>query len=230
MRGARTGEVTLADIWIELAKQASTLMWAALLATALLVFRGTVRTDLLPRLGSLKAPGVEMNFVERVLDKASDSATESNIVVDKTVESTVRISRDDRDRALARARQADDVLREKQILWLDDNVQNNRLERRMLEAFGLYIEQVQSNDYALKALQNRRAYDLVLSDIGRDQPSEPDGIAFLEDYRSAGGSLPVVFYVSKMNADLPIPNGAFGLTNRPDVLLHLIIDALQVKG
>jgi len=37
----------------------------------------------------------------------------------------------------------------------------------------------------------------------------------------------VVFYVSVVYQDKPLPPGAFGLTNRPDELLHLVIDALE---
>ena len=37
----------------------------------------------------------------------------------------------------------------------------------------------------------------------------------------------MVFYVSVVYQDKPLPPGAFGLTNRPDELLHLVIDALE---
>jgi hypothetical protein len=47
-------------------------------------------------------------------------------------------------RVLARAERLE-VLKGKRILWLDDPVASNRLEREMFAAFGLKIEQVQSN-------------------------------------------------------------------------------------
>jgi hypothetical protein len=40
----------------------------------------------------------------------------------------------------------------------------------------------------------------------------------------------VIFYVSVINQDKPLPPGAFGLTNRPDELLHLVIDALERRA
>ena len=39
--------------------------------------------------------------------------------------------------------------------------------------------------------------------------------------------MPLIFYVSVRDEEKPLPVGAFGLTNRPDVLVHLVIDALE---
>ena len=39
--------------------------------------------------------------------------------------------------------------------------------------------------------------------------------------------VPLIFYVSERDEEQPLPVGAFGLTNRPDTLVHLVIDALE---
>ena len=69
-------------------------------------------------------------------------------------------------------------------------------------------------------------YDLILSDIARPT-GEPTGLDFLEQYRGHGWSPPLIFYISVVDEDQPVPLGAFGLTNRPDELVHLVIDALE---
>jgi hypothetical protein len=43
----------------------------------------------------------------------------------------------------------------------------------------------------------------------------------------AGFSRPVIFYVGRPEPGAGVPAGAFGLTNRPDQLLQLVIDALS---
>ena len=49
--------------------------------------------------------------------------------------------------------------------------------------------------------------------------------------RDAGYSQPVIFYIGRPNPAAGAPPGAFGVTNRPDELLQLTIDAFsRVKG
>ena len=37
----------------------------------------------------------------------------------------------------------------------------------------------------------------------------------------------VVFYVGRVDRAAGVPAGSFGITNRPDELLHLVMDALE---
>ena len=45
--------------------------------------------------------------------------------------------------------------------------------------------------------------------------------------RDAGFHQPVIFYVGRPEPEKGAPAGAFGLTNRPDQLLQLVVDALS---
>lgn len=215
------------DVLEELAKHAPSFIWGGLAFWALYLFRTPI-TGLFPRLSAFKAAGVEMSFVERSMAQAAADANRNNLVVASTVQKHVEITKSDRERVLARAERCVEVLKGKRILWLDDLVANNRLEREMLEAFGLKIEQVQSNQAALAALDPPGSgCDVIISDIARSDPDEQGGLAFLTAYRGSSGRLPVIFYISVVDEDRPLPAGAFGLTNRPDELLHLVIDALE---
>jgi hypothetical protein len=48
--------------------------------------------------------------------------------------------------------------------------------------------------------------------------------------REAGFHQPVIFYVGRVDPGAGVPPGAFGLTNRPDQLLQLTIDALSKRA
>ena len=53
----------------------------------------------------------------------------------------------------------------------------------------------------------------------------------LADLRAANVALPVVFYIGRLTPGKGVPDGALGLTNRPDQLLDLVVDGLaRVRG
>jgi CheY-like chemotaxis protein len=113
------------------------------------------------------------------------------------------------------------------ILWVDDHPENNRIERRMLRQMGLFVEAVNTNRQAMSALADANDhFDLIISDIGRDDGA-PDGRALLAELKNAASPLPVILYVASFKPELGTPPGAFGITNRPDTLLNLVMDALD---
>lgn len=48
--------------------------------------------------------------------------------------------------------------------------------------------------------------------------------------RDAGYRGPIIYYVGSADPSRPVPVGAFGLTARPDELLHLVMDALERRA
>jgi len=105
------------------------------------------------------------------------------------------------------------------------------------------------------ARDQKQSFDLILSDISRDyrwpaeavprsplpaaaeaadvpalvefEPSHPiAGLSMLEELAALEPSLPVIFYIGKMDPGRDRPARAFGLTDRPDQLLQLTLDAL----
>jgi CheY-like chemotaxis protein len=119
------------------------------------------------------------------------------------------------------------------LLWVDDRPSNNRNESRMLRSLGALVTFAATTEEALHALQTgaeqHHPFDLILSDMSRDLPA-PDtaaGLAMLPRLRDAGFHQPVIFYVGRPDPGAGVPAGAFGVTNRPDPLLQLTIDALS---
>ena len=72
-----------------------------------------------------------------------------------------------------------------------------------------------------------RNYDLVISDIGRPmgQPSGRELGSFI-----AGRDEPrpfLIYYVTDLKPEMGTPPEALGITNRPDHLLHFVLDAVE---
>lgn len=126
---------------------------------------------------------------------------------------------------LRRAQIAAAALKGARILWIDDCPQNNAWERAVLGAFGAQITPVKTTKSALAYL-GRELFDAIISDAEREG-SRREGIAAIPAIFAKSSETPIVFYVAKVEPDLGTPGGSFGITNRPDELLHLLLDALE---
>lgn len=108
------------------------------------------------------------------------------------------------------------------ILWIDDNPSWNEWEVASLTAVGAIVHTAKSTQSAMESVGT--GFDLIISDICRGDEQKA-GVAALPGLRSAAPEVPIIFYVGEL-LNGP-PSGAFGITNRPDELLHLVLDALE---
>ena len=78
---------------------------------------------------------------------------------------------------------------------------------------------VTSNDTALKVIASHE-FDLVVADIDRrgDEPGTELGIRFA----AAGVKVPIIYFVRKVEPDLPLPVGAIAIVKGSDALMALI--------
>ena len=53
------------------------------------------------------------------------------------------------------------------------------------------------------------------------------GLTFLKQLRKTDAATPVIFYIGVLEPKKGVPPQAFGITNRPDGLLHLTLDAIE---
>ena len=202
------------------------LLWVLLAAFVVWLLRQPLRAAV-SRLATFEAFGVKFALSGSA---ALDAAIE---LAQKNPKWPVEVPAADRKAALDRANANRAVFEGAEILWIDDHPSNNRNEARMLRSFGALISFAAATEEALRALQTateqHQPFDIILSDISRDLPaSDPTaGLAMLACLRAAGFQQPVIYYVGHPNADAGVPAGAFGVTNRPDQLLQLVIDALS---
>jgi CheY-like chemotaxis protein len=123
---------------------------------------------------------------------------------------------------LRRAEQVEKVLRGARVLWVDDRPENNAWEREMFRVMGVVITTVESTRSALSCLK-QESFDLVISDIHRDNE---DGIDGAKQIRDAVPLLPIVFYIQNLTSS-HIPEPASGITNEPNELIHLVLDRME---
>lgn len=215
--------------------------WIALAAALLFPARHSIAT-LLGRLGGLEIFGIKLAIANG--GKALNAAIAMG---SKHHRYQVDIPDADRKKALARAEREQDLLSDAEMLWVDDQPSNNRNEARMLRSFGAVITFAASTAEALEAMKDSKEqgqpFHLIISDMRRDYADplplteeagiEPEvrqnssaGIEMLNEFLANGVVLPVIFYVGHLDPGGQVPAHAFGITNRPDQLLQLTLDAL----
>jgi CheY-like chemotaxis protein len=197
------------------------LLWGYAKLTALVAFLafalvswGDIR-ELIPRISRFEALGVkvEVDQLQSALEKQAQSPNSKNVVVEPGATKA----------AVARALHVQPVFQGANILWIDDEPPNNLPFRQVLRTLGAGVEPARNTQEAL-ALAASTTFDLVISDINRGDENGIDGVVQL---RAAGVEAPAIFYVIQLDRTRPVPKNALGITNRPDELLHLVIDGLE---
>lgn len=115
----------------------------------------------------------------------------------------------------------------RQVLWVDDNPQNNAFERAAFEAQGVDFTLVRSTDEALDALSNR-SFAAIISDMGRAE-GPLEGFVLLDALRARGDRTPYIIYAGSKAVEYRTQareRGATGCTNRADELFELVLGAI----
>lgn len=183
-------------------------LWALVLVGLFLWIGPGATRSALGRMSKLGFAGLELEFREGLEAAAEAHETPA--------------SSDELDRASRRLASAAALVRGARILWVDDEPDNNSLDVRLLRSAGAKVKLALSTEQALRELA-RAHFELVISDIARGDEADA-GVRMAEELRQRGVTSPVIFYAGTVRK--PIPDEAFGLTNRPDELLHLVLDAL----
>lgn len=186
---------------------------------------------LLPGLNSVEAFGFKIGFADakRELLKAVEKHQEGIGVARPAVNDT-EVSQ-----VVQRARFLAPVLQGARILWVDPQPVNNVYECNFLRSFGIVIDLAESTRTAM-ALAAVSPYDAVISNMARpDEPPGPvedgkplpAGIVLLRQLQEKGSTAPFLIYLMNFDPSRGTPSGVFAITNRPDHLLHSVMDALE---
>lgn len=120
------------------------------------------------------------------------------------------------------------------ILWIDDHPEWIATEIETLERLGADTVLARSTDEALRILAadgpgTAPPVQAIVSDIARG--SRPDaGVRALPELARSAPGVPVIFFVADLDPDRGVPQGAAGITNRTDELLHLLVDVLERRA
>ena len=190
-------------------------LWVALAWYIFAQLRVPILRDLLPNLRRAKGFGLELEVFER---KLVEKAEKLSIVLDRKA----------RSRLVRRMDAAKDMFREAQILWVDDNMDWNRAEAEILTEFGAKVSVAASSADGIIELKSVFSkFDLVISDANREGNSA-EGIEFAQLVAESIDEPPaIILYVGTPQDGLSRPAHVFGITNRPDELFHLMVDALE---
>lgn len=118
-------------------------------------------------------------------------------------------------------------LQQRLVLWVDDYPDNNRYERRALEALGIRFVLCTSTEEALEQVQ-RQSFDLIISDMGRP-PDSRAGYTLLDALRVMGNRTPYMIYAGSAapeHVEEARQHGALGSTNDPQELIRMVTQAL----
>lgn len=127
--------------------------------------------------------------------------------------------------ALRRAALVAPALEGARLLWIDDNPAGNTWERATFEALNVEVTTAGSTEEAVHRL-SVDSFDVIISDISRDG-DHAAGLTALPQLQEIAPDTPVLFYVGRADPARRAPEGALGLTDRPDELLHLVLDVLE---
>jgi CheY-like chemotaxis protein len=209
-------------------------LWLGLALAVILILRNVIRTreGSLTRLG-LGPSGVTMEFAEARLDEAvRESSYEDQRAVGQAAKRSV----------LDRLQRNSDLLTRARILWADDHPEYNAAIVDLLRRFGAAVETPRSNEHAL-ALMRASRYDVVISDVARDAEgpgSDLKGLELAEVVYDSWG-MRVLLFTARFNpATMPdrtdrqrlelveiVRMCVFGMTNRTDEALHLMLDVIE---
>jgi CheY-like chemotaxis protein len=194
--------------WLSLVALLPHVFWALVLVGVLLwVGRDTVR-ELLRRVDKLSVAGVELELRDD-LEAAAAARGQT-------------IGSDALSKAARRLAASAGLTKGARLLWVDDVPAGIVNESRLFEQAGIAITRASTSADAFAKLDSNN-YDLVLSDISRDGDDKA-GIHFSDALAGRQNAPPLIFYVGI--ARRPCPVHAFGITDRPDELIHLVLDVL----
>ncbi len=207
------------EIVIEIIKIIPSILWFLFSIIVIFLFSSSIR-ELLPRLGRIKSSGIEFEFLAKQIDSAIEFA-------EKTPKWNIEISQLEKDNILKRINLNSDYFENKNFAWIDDEPENIINEISLLKMLKVKIDIFKCNSSFLEDKNVDSKYDLVLSDILRKDINE-SGLNLLES-NLIKNKIPIIFYIGEYDNKLGVPKKAFGITNKPNELFHLIIDVLNRK-
>jgi hypothetical protein len=198
-------------VWLQTLQVGPSLLWPVLIFGIILLFRNEIK-EKIPGLSKVKTLQFEATFAVQLGDLEQHG---------------VNASGSDRRDAIGRALRAKSYCAGKCILWVDDHPGNNRdLAQFLTVLISVRIEYVVNTAEAMDMLRHRSDYSMVITDMVRGSNLNA-GKDLIKEMKRENLSLPTVIYGSKDSSTEGVPPGAFGLTNRPDLLLQYIVDICE---
>ena len=211
-----------------LTKLGSTLLFIILIAVLLWKYDSIIRQQLIPRLSGVDLFGLKFDLAEQGLDQLPQQPGTPDSKL-------VPLSDEGKRQILARLKLVEPILQGSRILWVDDHPDWQVRERNFLHVIGIGVDTAQTNQAAYNLMKaqkvNQTPYDLVISDVIRDNEHDgsgitQSGITLLAGIRALGYSTNIIFYSP---SPIPKPPEAYAITHYTDTLLNDVFDVIELQ-
>lgn len=209
------------NITVEFIKIAPDVLWSTVSLVVFYYLYTLIKKDILPNMNYISAYGVDIHLLNSTMISIIE-------VAEKNDAWKVEVSQEDKDIVIERARKNSKLFEGVSILWFDDRPDTLINEIKMFSQLGVSIKVVKTLKEALKELEDKE-YSIMISDIAREN-EEKNGIEALKEIAKEDKLIPTVFYIGSFDPAHGTPPYAFSITNRPDILLHYVMDILERKG
>ena len=166
-------------------------------------------------------------FINDVNDSIARDSKEAIALEDSVSRKTLLVSNAQKESLFRRMAYVKDMKRNIRALWFDDTPDCELSELRLILALGIKLDRADTPVEAEKFIQNV-SYDFIILDIWQ-QDNPKGGIEFFNKQVQKGILIPTIFYITKYDEARGTPPFAFGITNRPNDLLHLVMDVIERK-
>lgn len=125
-------------------------------------------------------------------------------------------------------------LRGAPVLWVDGQPEDRDAEAELLRTLGLHLVRALNVEEALRRIDRQKSsplgpFRVILSDLSRGSRWRP-GTETVSRLSKTAPNTPIIVYVPSLDRTIGVPKGAKGITDSPDELLHLLLDALGRGG
>jgi CheY-like chemotaxis protein len=248
-RGAFVSDALL----IEIIRVAPAALWVLFALFAYLTLRKAFLPQL-SRLSTVKAPGIEMSFAERLLDEAEKQGAEQQGAEQQGAEeqgaptsgpqnpgpqrpghqpsdgeTDRRATTPSQRRAtISRLQHAAEFLQGGRILWVNDHPEWNSALISLFRQSGMTVTTARSTDEAM-SLVNRESFDLVITDMHREteQPAATAGRTLIAALAQGRRQIPVILFSERFDPHSGLPRGVFAYATITDSVVQYVIDVME---
>lgn len=116
------------------------------------------------------------------------------------------------------------------VLWVDDRPEAREAEAELLRTLGLHLVRALDVEEAFRRIDRQSSSPLgpfraIISDLSRGSRWRP-GTETVSRLSRTAPDTPIIVYVPSRDRTMGVPKGAVGITDSPDELLHLLLDAV----
>jgi CheY-like chemotaxis protein len=116
------------------------------------------------------------------------------------------------------------------VLWVDDRPEEREAEADLLRTLGLHLVRALDVEEAFRRIDRQNSSPLgpfraIVSDLSRGSRWRP-GTETVSRLSRTAPDTPIIVYVPSLDRTIGVPKGAVGITDSPDELLHLLLDAV----